>query len=250
MPFSKCCFQGFQWEGTPVGRTDKIANLDTYITGDNPSAAVLIIHDIFGWTFPNIRLLADHFAEEANVTAYVPDFFGGEIINHELCRQERYEEAGVHEFFARNSREIREPEMFSFAKCLREQFKYSRVGAVGYCYGGWAVFRLGSKQHDPPLVDCIVSGQPAWLTEADIDDVGVPFQMLAPEFDFTYPPELKLYTFQRGQTLGLPFDYQHLSGVVHSCLTRGDDSRPGERAAMARGKDAAVGWFQQYLHPK
>jgi dienelactone hydrolase len=246
MHHSPCCFQGFQWEGSPVGRTDKLTNLDTYITGDNPSAAVLIIHDVFGWTFPNIRLLADHFAKEANVTAYVPDVFGGKILDYDLCHQERYKEAGVDDFLKRNSREIREPQILAFAKYLRGQ--YNRVGAAGYCYGGWVVFRLGSREHDPPLVDCIISGHPSDLTKADIDDVGVPFQMLAPEIDPNYTPELKLYTFQRAQTAGVPFDYQHFPGVGHSCLTRGDDSRPGERSAMIRGKDAAVRWLQQYLH--
>jgi hypothetical protein len=34
---------------------------------------VLIVSDVFGWTLPNTRLLADHFAREANLTAYLPD---------------------------------------------------------------------------------------------------------------------------------------------------------------------------------
>jgi dienelactone hydrolase len=246
MSYSSCCFKGFKWEGTPAGRIDKVANLDTYITGDNSHAAVLVIHDVFGWTFPNIRLLADHIAKESDVTAFVPDFFGGEVLDFEMCRQERYEEIGLDKFVERNSREIREPEIFNFAKYLREHF--TRVGAAGYCFGGWAVFRLGAKEHQPPIVDCIIAGHPAHLTKDDIDQIGVPFQILAPEFDFTYPPELKLHTFKRAQTAGLAFDYQHFPGVSHSCLVRGDESRPGERSAMARGKDVAVGWLRQHLH--
>ena len=37
------------------------------------SAAILLVHDIFGWTFTNARLLADHFAKEADATVYLPD---------------------------------------------------------------------------------------------------------------------------------------------------------------------------------
>lgn len=70
---SACCKSGFQWDGTPVGKETKLANLPAYVTGTNKDAAVLVIHDIFGWTFPNIRLLADHYASEAGVTVYVPD---------------------------------------------------------------------------------------------------------------------------------------------------------------------------------
>lgn len=35
--------------------------------------AVLIVHDLFGWNLPNARLLADHYAKEADATVYLPD---------------------------------------------------------------------------------------------------------------------------------------------------------------------------------
>lgn len=46
-----------------------------YVVGDNKDAAILLIHDVFGWTFPNLRLLADHFAKEANATCYLVDLY-------------------------------------------------------------------------------------------------------------------------------------------------------------------------------
>ena len=70
---SSCCTTGFNWNGKPTGKESTIVNNKTYVAGSNKGAAVLIIHDIFGWTFGNTRLLADQLAEEANVTAYLPD---------------------------------------------------------------------------------------------------------------------------------------------------------------------------------
>lgn len=70
---SECCKSGFQWEGTPVGAETTLGKNKTYVTGSNKDAAVLLVHDAFGWTLPNNRLLADHYAKEANVTAYLPD---------------------------------------------------------------------------------------------------------------------------------------------------------------------------------
>ena len=70
---SECCVKGFRWDGQPKGKTGKLANNDCYITGNNGHAAVIILADLLGWTFPNIRLLADHYAEEADVTVYAPD---------------------------------------------------------------------------------------------------------------------------------------------------------------------------------
>ncbi len=66
-----CCLGGFRWAGEPTGTTTTLASLPTYVAGSNPAAAVLLIHDLLGWTFPNIRLLADAYAAEADVTVYV-----------------------------------------------------------------------------------------------------------------------------------------------------------------------------------
>jgi dienelactone hydrolase len=110
----------------------------------------------------------------------------------------------------RNSRQIREPEIFDCARTLRE--KYKKVGVAGFCYGGWAAFRLGAKEHQPPLVDCVTVGHPSLLTKKDIDEIAVPVQILAPEHDPVYTSELKRYTFDMVSSLGVPFDYQHYPG--------------------------------------
>src|SRR5690348_13143457 len=160
MSISNCCLKGFTWNGTPTGRTSKLANNDTYVAGDNPDRAskprntfrnfpfssqlslkfpparlpsclpsclpstapctpltcpVLLIHDLFGWTFPNIRLLADHYAAETSSTVYAPDFFGGEVLPSSILTQDlsTWSSLGLdlHAFIAKNTREIREPEI-------------------------------------------------------------------------------------------------------------------------------------------
>lgn len=70
---SSCCLSGFKWDGQPQGQEATLNNHGYYVTGSNADVAVLMIHDLYGWTFPNIRLLADHFAAEVGATVYVPD---------------------------------------------------------------------------------------------------------------------------------------------------------------------------------
>jgi len=70
---SSCCKEGFKWNGQPEGKIDKVAGLDTYIAGNTKERAILIIADVFGWTLPNARLIADHFAKECDATVYLPD---------------------------------------------------------------------------------------------------------------------------------------------------------------------------------
>ena len=73
-PLSACCLEGFQWDGVPAGVNTTLGANNAYVTGPADSkAAILVIHDLFGWTFPNIRLLADYYAREVGARVWVPD---------------------------------------------------------------------------------------------------------------------------------------------------------------------------------
>lgn len=148
-------------------------------------------------------------------------------------------------FLARNSKEIRKPEIMECAKILRA--KYHKVGAIGYCWGGWGVFQLGARENGG-LVDCVSIAHPALLEKEEIDNIGVPVQILAPEFDPTFTAELKEHANKVIPTLGVPYDYQHFPGIDHAFAIRGDPNLPGEREGMERAKNAAISWFRQWLH--
>jgi len=249
MSVAACCLKGFAWNGTPTGRVEQLTDRNqAYVTGNNTDIGVLVVHDLFGWTFPNIRLLADHIANEVGATVYVPDFFDGEVLPFNDILEEKFANLNIPAFMKRNSREAREPEIFACARALRS--KHAKVGAVGYCYGAWAVFRLAAAEHQPPIVDCVSAGHPSLLVKEDIDGVrgsAVPVQILAPEIDPVYTAELKSYTFETLQKNAVPFEYQHFPGVAHACLVRGDERKPGEREAMAKGKTVLVSWFKLNL---
>ena len=170
--------------------------------------------------------------------------FNGEKLSYDALERAAFDEIDLYGFVGRHSREIREPEILECACKLRKE--YSKVGAIGYCYGGWVVFRLAAAEHKG-LVDCVVAGHPSLLTKDDIDNAAMPVQIQAPEVDAAYTDELKEYTFKTLQKNGVVFDYQHFPGVEHSCLVRGSAKIEKEREAMTRGKNSAVAWFRQYL---
>ncbi|KAL2152242.1 hypothetical protein VTH82DRAFT_5426 [Thermothelomyces myriococcoides] len=262
---SSCCLRASLWEGTPSGIETKLDGVPnpTYVAEPpTPSrAALLYVHDILGWTFPNARLLADAYAREAGVAVYVPDFFGGEVVPREPVLAGRFDQLDMAGFAARNSRAVREPEIAAFARALRASGRYDFVAAVGFCYGGWAVLRLGSPEfaianidgsdgqsrRPRPLVDVVTAAHPSWLVESDIENVRVPVQIVAPEHDPVYTPELKAFTFSTLQKNGVPFEYQHLPGVEHGALVRGSDTIKGEREAMVRAKNAVVAWLRHWI---
>lgn len=148
-------------------------------------------------------------------------------------------------FFQKNSKEARTPEIFECAKVLRDKCK--RLGAIGYCFGGWGVFRLGAKEHKG-LVDAISTAHPSYLTEEEISAVAVPVQICSPEHDWLYTEELKAFSNKIIPTLGIPYDYQFFPRLNHGFAVKGDPKEPEEREGMARAKNAAVIWFRQWLH--
>lgn len=136
LTMSECCKSGFKWTGEPTGKTTKLAGLDTYVAGTNTDRAILIVADIYGWTFKNARILADQYAAETNASVYLPDFFGGEVLDAEaLTDSEKRKNFDLGAFIGRNSKEIRFPEIVAATKALRAQ-GFKKIGAIGFCYGG------------------------------------------------------------------------------------------------------------------
>lgn len=171
--------------------------------------------------------------------------FGGESLPSEILKyRKNWGQLDIAGFCSRNTKAIREAEIINFAKNLRAQ--YQRVGAVGFCFGGWAVFRLGSKEN-AGLVDCISTAHPTWLEKSEIENVNVPVQIMAPEFDTMFTPELRAFANQVIPTIGVPYDYQYFPGLEHAFATRGDKENPAECAGMERAKSAAVYWFRLWL---
>ncbi|EJT68613.1 hypothetical protein GGTG_13814 [Gaeumannomyces tritici R3-111a-1] len=239
---SSCCLTGFEWDGTPTGRTEKLGGSDVYVAGANAEAGVLLVHDLFGWTFGNLSLLADQVAREADVTVYIPDLFGGEALPPDLAAAGRFRDLDLPGFMARNGRASREPELFACARAIRAERGHSRVGmfrapffltcgARGRRDIAGLASASGAEEHRAaPLVDCISIGHPSLATERDFDEVAVPVQILAhPERDPAFTPELKLHAFR-------------------AMIKKGGPDEPGEREAMVAGKDAVVAWLVAHLH--
>lgn len=269
MSMSVCCVKGFKWDGTPEGRTVKIANgkYDTYVAGNSTKAAVLIIHDVYGWDNPNVRLMADHYARETGATVYVPDFFLGDSIrrsDHPGLSNTEFLAKYLLPFVGRHSREVHEKDIFAVARALRRELGYAKVAAIGFCYGGWAIMRLGAKPEDQPadedaekdadvksiegpLVHAVSTAHPSLATEQDIAGVAVPLQILAPETDQMYTPALKLFTFDVTVKNGVPLDYLHFPGIEHGGLMRGDQNTVESRRALVRAQHAAVNFFKLNL---
>jgi dienelactone hydrolase len=170
--------------------------------------------------------------------------FGGEVVSAEVVMdQNRWGEFDLPGFIARNSKDTRWPEILECAKALRAW--HARTGAIGFCYGAWGVFRLSAK--GTQLVDCISAAHPTLLEKEEIEKIGVPVQIMAPEFDPQFTEELKAFSNRVIPGLGVAYDYQYFPGLEHGFAVRGNPQDPAEMKGMERAKNSAVLWFRQWL---
>jgi len=75
------CCGGHIDKGTPDGEIKTVAGVKCYqskIEPSNTDTLIVIATDIFGYTLPNVRLIADKFANETGILCIVPDLFQGD----------------------------------------------------------------------------------------------------------------------------------------------------------------------------
>lgn len=160
-----------------------------------------------------------------------------------MSNPEKAKNFDVGAFIERHNKDIRWPEIKQHAQTLKS--KYSKVAAIGFCYGGWAVIKLAA---DPSLIDVVSTAHPALLEKSDFDSVKVPVQLLAPENDFTFTEELKKYAQEALPKTGVSWEYVYFPGIQHGFATRGDPSDVKQKEGLERAKRCAVAWFNEYLH--
>ena len=302
---SQCCVSGFKWNGTPEGKVTKLGKNDVYVTGTNKEVAIMMgksgaqairILQVEHHTSPRCIRMDAHqcssigrsLCERSRCNGISARFVGlypneivrslphlthhdacsfeGEIVTTETMDDPKKREAfDLMAFIGRNSKEKRFPEISEFAKALKTNQGFKKVGAIGFCYGGWAVFQLGAKggltcwkpsllylridySSGKNLVDCISTAHPSLLTKEEINTVGVPVQIMAPEHDPAFTPELKAHANSVIPTLNVEYDYQYFPGLSHGFSIRGDPSDPKQKNGKERAKNAAVAWFAQILH--
>jgi len=180
--------------------------------------------------------------------ALIISSFGGVVLSPDIISNPaEWGQLDLPAFMQRNSKAVRGPEMKALARFLRT--KHRRIGAIGFCYGGSAVFQLGGKSagDDGPLVDCISAAHPTFLEKEEMSDVAVPVQMIAPEKDPKFTQELKAFAVLEIPQLGVPFDYQYFPGLEHGFAVRGHQQNEAEAKGLERAMRAAVGWFREWL---
>lgn len=111
--------------------------------------------------------------------------------------------------------------------------------------GGSINFKLASKEHGH-LLDCVMIAHPGAPTDDDVRNLGVPVQIISPEYDPTFTQDRKDLCQSEIPKLGIDYTYNYFPKVMHGFCTKGDPKDEVQKHALEKAKTAVVNWFLTY----
>jgi dienelactone hydrolase len=231
------CCTGFIDRGEPKGTIEEISGVSCYMSISNSEKCVIIATDVFGYTVPNVRLIADSFAEQG-FTAIVPDLFkGGEIppylmndlqvLSQGTLLQRLFILPKVLYYFPSfmwyNSIGKGVDVIRNVANELKPKFK--QLFAVGYCWGG----SINTKLSHEDLFNGICCAHPGQLSiPSDIDAIKTPLYFVLPDIDFLFSKESfhQIIHIMDAKGDQMRYKAEIYPNVEHGFAVRGNENDP------------------------
>ncbi|KAK8845585.1 hypothetical protein IAR55_006301 [Kwoniella newhampshirensis] len=254
---SPCCVTGHIHSGTPLGKSEILYGLSTYISNSKtPTEAgakqdvVVLLPDIFGADLVNTKLVADEWAGKG-WKVLLPDVFEGDSVDianlNAIVPNNRYKAqatvaskaadsvkaaAALGPWLAKHREAVARPIVEKFVQAVRADPSTGKIAAVGYCWGGRYVALL-AQDDCAARIDVGVSTHPSFLVADDLKPITkVPIAIFKGSHDdMTSDDQLKEFEGILKNNLG---DDKVVTkvypGAVHGFAVRGDMEEPTEKA--------------------
>ncbi|KAF8870590.1 dienelactone hydrolase [Gymnopilus junonius] len=229
-PLTDHCFEVVRHVGTAVGKSIKIADIDTYLSEPpagttGPKKVILYFSDVFGPFFDNAKLLQDYFASHG---FYVLGSTTSLVIPAAWSAKSRRQADEATPRWTKAVREI-----------YGEDTKYT---AIGYCFGAPYSLEIATTNN----VVAAAFAHPAALNEDHFKNLQKPLLLSCAEIDRSFPAESRHRAEEILAEGKKTYHLQLFSGVNHGFATRGDPNIEHERWAKEESARSVIGWFKRF----
>ncbi|KII90768.1 hypothetical protein PLICRDRAFT_137215 [Plicaturopsis crispa FD-325 SS-3] len=260
------CSKGYILDGEPTGKFIGDAYFVTGAEVTPSKRAVVLLMDAFGMELKNSKLIADELAKRLSCDIWIPDIFeGSPLLGVHDLEGLTPEQAGVVMPFTTKLRLIAKilprafhiyrkrpavvaPKIIEFIKKLKDDQKYAKVGAVGYCYGGSCAALVGASD----AVDSVVICHPGGLTPDQVNAIKVPNAWACAEDDHGFTPEIRkkaeeTLAARKGTKNEVDYEFHVYEGTAHGFAARPNLSIPKVKAGFEGALAQTVAWFDNTL---
>ncbi|RDB27813.1 Hydrolase tropI [Hypsizygus marmoreus] len=260
------CITGGLLPGEPTGSLSiQGAYLAPGPVNDTTSKrAIVFLTDAFGLPLKNCKILADKLATRLECDVWIPDYFAGKPLApvRSLLTPDR---AGVRmgvcqwlkfiiytipsiPAFIQSRPSVADARLSKFINAIKEEKKYEKIGAVGYCYGGSTVIRLGATD----LVNSIVICHPGRFSIPEAKAIKVPAAWVCAEEDMFFSHSLRLraeaiFSERQGTDSFVEYEFKDYKGTAHGFASRPNLNLPEVKEAHEKAFEQVVGWFAKTL---
>ncbi|KAK9805002.1 hypothetical protein WJX73_000066 [Symbiochloris irregularis] len=231
-----CGPKGKDWSGTPTGKETKFAGLDAYITGrtEKPSAAILLIQDIWGWKLKNTRLLGDKLGSEGYLVV-LPDFFHGDEIGQFKERSE---------FFKKHPLEATYPEADAVLEQINKEYGNIPVGVEGFCWGGHFAIRLAGRTESLTIGAAVIP-HGSFIEPDVVEAAKQPVKFLFSKNEDPQIPKEKREKLEKILDGKPNSGYKFYPDMDHGWSLRGDPSNERVAAGASDAYEQALAFFKK-----
>ncbi|EST05647.1 Dienelactone hydrolase [Kalmanozyma brasiliensis GHG001] len=263
------CVTGFKIPGEPKGKMENINGINCYVatpsnaSSDNEKKAIIYFYDAFGLKLQNNKVIPDRIADASGLTVYVPDVFNGGGVAESTLAVAPSTAADMKSasivtklktmagfalatpFFARNLPGSKLPGLRKWIDELKSSKGYTRIGGVGYCYGGKLVICLNASGH----IDVSVANHPSMITKGDIAAIKNPILFNCAEedpiFSENYAKQVEKEWSDKGDKPKHKFKYY--PNTVHGFAARPNLGDPQVKEAFEKATAEAVEFWKAHL---
>jgi len=266
-PSGPCCLRGTLHDGTPRGRYETIADLESYVSeppeGVQPNGNVILYFpDVWGF-FTNGLLVMDAFADAGYLVLGIEYFRGDPVTKYRRDRHDTTTAPGFdfdawkdkHAAFAVEAvprwvdavveKYGRAPLTFATPGVAGTGAK-PKFACTGYCFGAPYVCDELARG----VVAVGAFGHPAFLKEEHFQKITKPLFLSCAEIDHTFGTEARRRALDILQEDGKKYHHQLFAGVEHGFALRGDPKDPYQRWVKEQSLSGIVSWFDFWLAQK